>query len=138
MFEHDDAMSEACIVFYECRRLYGGKIKNNAHFMALFKCMMFSWFTDWAKYDSALRAAINQIEDPRSALVGPEGRVAVKLRDAGAELKSVLRIIFEAPKEVFEILRMDSTDFFTKAVELAGVPIDRAPTLEHELRTLLQ
>jgi len=139
----EDALAEASLVFYECRRLYGARATTGAHFMSLFKRMMVSWFTDWALYDSKQReiAELYEVLAKRNKAVYSEGGLAVLIRDGSTELQQVIGLILNAPQEVLVVLRKDVKDgldaFFTHAVEFCGLPKASAPALEEELRELL-
>jgi len=138
--DFEDALSEACLVYYECRRLYGSRVTTRAHFMALYKRMMHSWFTDWANYDTKVRNYHNNLTDAEE-ITEPEANLTALLNDASGELKTVLQVIINAPSEIAATLRDDAKRgvdrFFQHAAELAHVPPDHVPQLKTELYSLL-
>jgi|SRR5277367_1276421 len=141
----EDAVQEAAHCFYECRRLYGGKVENNKHFMALYKQVLFCWFTDWANWNTRVitaEAAYCATTNKLKQTVPSEASLLLTLREASKELTFVLGILFNCPKEFLSTLKLDSREhpavFWKNVVKYCGIEDSLAPILESELRTLLK
>lgn len=140
--DFEDAMSEAQVIFYECRKMYGAKVNSQAHFMALYKQMISCYFIDWAKFDSAERSVL-PTEDIEPS-ISSEATLSCLLREASSELKVVLKMVLDAPADVAETFRKEFNGsrkgvdrFFLKAVQACGLPDERASFLQEELMGLL-
>lgn len=134
-----DAMSEAAIAYYRCRRKYGAVVENPGHFMALYKTVLFTHFTDLANRstkDALKHEAYANSRQPR-VTIGFDGNIGAKLKGASVELKKVLGVIFQGPAEVVGIIGSDARNFFKNAILRGGANVDNAQALEYELRSLL-
>ena len=139
----EDALSEAVVVYYRCRRKYGASVENRAHFMALYKQVLFTHFTDLAnretKYGKIYGAGVDvsagwYLANPSMQTVGFEGELSVKLLKASPELKRVLAAIMHSAT-------LDEQNpprnYFKHVVVQCGIQEKRTPKLEKELRALL-
>jgi hypothetical protein len=140
--EMEDAVSEAKLVFYACRRLYGARVNSLSHFMSLYKRMLYTWFADWSNEDSNDRQMLERCE--KEPTCSPEASLTVLLSEASQELKQVLNIIISAPEDVAKVLRADLDGavggidkFFLRAAQFAGVRSEKTPALQNELLHLL-
>lgn len=135
----EDAVSEAKLVYYLCRQRYGAKVQNRKHFMALYKRMISTWFTDWSNWDTREKSLQTSYPQPESS--SQEGPLMILLNEASSELKNVVQLIINAPAEILSVLREESKQgadlFFSKAVELSGISREKVPALQQELERLL-
>lgn len=135
----EDAVSEAALVYYSCRQRYGDRVENRAHFMALFKRCILSRFTDLANTETKTLAKEKHCKKAPKVTTGFEGNLLVKLREASSELKDVLKIIFDAPGELAEVLQTDIADglsFLRNAIAKCGHK-EKSEVIESELKELL-
>ena len=107
----EDAMQEAHCVFLKCKAKY--QVEDGAHFTALYKTAWTRHFSDLSVADSDQRTHERQLEHktPREKYEALEsmgetdndGYLAVLLRQAPAEVKTVLNLFLSAPQEVLDI-----------------------------------
>jgi len=142
--DFDDAMSLACLCFYDCRKRYGNKVSNQAHFMSLYKRNLACWITECANYDTKFTDTLQQYQSTYKDEVAPEATLSAALGEASSELKLVLQMIIDAPAEVLSVFRGDLNGkkrgidlFFLRAVTTCGIPAGHAGKLQSELLNIL-
>ena len=131
----EDAVSEAKVCYYDCRRLYGDKVENQKHFMALYKRCMWSWFADWATYDYKVNKVEKEYMLTFDETTFSDGDLAVKLREASQELKQVLNLILNGPSEIVSVLKKEEK-FFERAADYCGLEKDQVEVLQQELLSI--
>jgi hypothetical protein len=137
----EDAIQEAAYCYYWTRNRYGARVQTPQHFMALFKRCLHSWFTDWANLNTREVSVCQTYKPEIMSTPQTEAHMKVLLNYASRELKSVLEIIFNSPREVLTVLKTDAREsadsFWKNAVKFSGMEEKAAPVLEAELRNLL-
>ncbi len=102
-YDLDECLSEAYLVFRRCCRHYEGKVVEPKHFMALFKLAWRNEFNDMSNRDTAVRAS--PLPDGFDAVgaLDNDGPLRVMLRQAPAEVKTVLTVLLNAPTELLDL-----------------------------------
>lgn len=108
----EDAMQEARLIFWRCRVRYPD-IQEDKHLMALFKTAWTHHFTDLAKKASAGRHVVcasdlelDEDQSPAWDLAGSpdnEGLLLLMIKQAPAEVQTVLSLFLSAPAELLEL-----------------------------------
>lgn len=101
--EFEDCKQEAYLIFRRVLRLYPHC--EPKHFMALFKVALLNDMNTWAKRDGVHRELLElhgeSITPPWEA--DGIGNLLIAIRQAPAEVKAVLNLIFNAPQELVDI-----------------------------------
>ena len=137
----DDAMQEAAIEFTLMKRDYGDKVNSPQQFMALYKRCLFSHINNISIKDSRNRQTLTKIE-AKEPTVRPDAELTVLLNEGSSELKEVLKIFFNAPNEVMEVLRKEVSSyspkqFWNHVLKYLGIAPARSKVLTEELTRLL-
>lgn len=104
----EDLMQEAHVVFLRCKRKYTNATEAK-HFMALFRTAWLNHFTDLANEDTKERVVYSStpedggIELDRVGELRNDGELAVRLRQAPAEVRLVLQLFLNAPQELVDL-----------------------------------
>lgn len=137
--DYEDCLQECYMQYLYCRQHYPNVTAN--HFNYMFMLAVHNVFDTAATRDSNLRDAMSRMPKPTESCES-DAQLAVTLSSASDELKSVLKIILEAPQEVMEVLRQEVTSshpkqLFKAAVRKAGFEVSKAAMLAKELQRLL-
>jgi DNA-directed RNA polymerase specialized sigma24 family protein len=108
----EDLMQEAQVVFLKCRARYPD-VETPQHFMALYKTSWSRHMVDLARKDTEDRVLVSASEqdspDGESFSYDPvgelshDGDLALLLHQAPSEIKAVLGLMLQAPKELLDI-----------------------------------
>lgn len=144
--DYEDCLAECAKHYVICCQRYGATVNSAQHFMYMYKQWVVPEFHTLAVRDGSIR----KLHDAMAPLPGdeidhfPEAQANLQLELDGAseELKSVLKILFNAPQEMLETLRKEAhschpKQFFKTAMEKAGVKVNKAANLMKELQRLL-
>ncbi len=110
--EYEDLMQEANLVFLKLKRKYPD-IETPQHFMALYKTAWTNQFTDFTYLDTKHRVVItdSDLGSEESSFVGAlpgdlshDGMLMTAIRQAPAEVQSVVSIFLNAPAELLELV----------------------------------
>lgn len=104
-YERDDILHEAVIVFCDCRDKYVNKVTEPAHFMALFKTSIHNRFLEIASESIAKKEfeVFNEEDEyTLDRVIDEESTIAIMLKQAPKEVKDVLSLALNAPKELLE------------------------------------
>lgn len=103
--ERDDFMQEAYCVFLKIKREY--KVRNAAHFMALYKSALRNKINDLAqacRYDVYVVSDVEEHEDGSVSVtlgeIENDGYLATLIRQAPQEVLMVLNLMLRAPQEI--------------------------------------
>lgn len=104
----EDVMQEAYCVFLRCKRKYP-HIEEPKHFMALFKTAWYHEFMDLANADTEQRVEQQPLENESGEILesigelNNDGMLAVMIRQAPAEVNTVLSLFLNAPQELLDL-----------------------------------
>lgn len=112
--DFDDAMQEARIVFLDCSRRYA-HVDNPAWFMSLYKRSLAGRLADLSTADTRYRSTSGALmcdvlaEDAEHDIeavgeLANEGELMTALRQAPAEVQTVLSFLLNAPSEILELV----------------------------------
>jgi hypothetical protein len=137
--EYEDCMQECYLQYVYCRQHYPNA--NPRQFNYMFMLAVHNVFDTCSMKESNQKRIYSQISTDETAIES-DAQLNVKLKGASSELKSVLKIFLESPKEVMDILRTEASSCHPKqawkvAVKLAGLQIEKAAGLAKELQKLL-
>jgi len=144
--DYDDCLAECAKHFVICCQRYGATVNSAQHFMYMYKQWVIPEFHTLATRDGSIRKLYEAMQPLPGDEVDetPESQVNLLLELDGAseELKSVLKIMFNAPQEMLEVLRQEASSvhpkqFFKSAMKTAGVKVTKAGSLIRELQKLL-
>lgn len=135
----DDCIAQCALWWVECNKFYEGKINSPAHMMFLYRLWITGQFHDLASRDTKRREVVQYRKEPTTT---SEGELSVKLGEASTELKQVLNIMFNAPQEIIETLRIDCQSYnpkqyFKKVISHLKINPAKTPELVKELQDLL-
>lgn len=126
--EYQDALQEAILVFLKLHAKYGA-VDTPQHFMALYKTSLHNHFTDLSRIDSRWRdLAVEAPEDSedgeslsdRIGEVENAGTLRILIRQAPAEIKTILALLIKAPTE-FSSMAISASGRI-RAAKLLGFP----------------
>jgi len=114
LHEFEDLYQEAYRIFLETFDRYIDRVENEKHFMQLYKMCLGSWWIDEAKRNSKYKNVMIQshtISDEQETdmitnLIGDldnEGYLDELIRTAPDDVKQVLSILLETPKDVMDL-----------------------------------
>jgi hypothetical protein len=140
--DFDDCMAQCALYYLECKKFYAGKINSPAHFNYMFKLWVIGQFHDLSKKDYKHRCTKIKLATKKETSIKSEAELMVTLNEASSELKEVLSIFFNAPKEVLETVRNEvkttnAGKFFRAIVQFCGIAPEKAEDLSQELKNLL-
>jgi hypothetical protein len=106
----EEVMQEAYECFLRCGKKFPKSPEYNTPqaFMALFKMAWRNQFTDLANYDTDDRRCLNtdareiQLDEPVGSLEN-DGFLAIMIREAPAEVRTVLSVFLNAPSELLDL-----------------------------------
>lgn len=143
--DQEDAMSECAVQWCECRKRYGAHVDNPAWFMHLYKMCVMSRFTDLANKNTRRIDVVTACDMGESQFDGlPDSQaleqldLSIKLQTVSSELKEVLTILFNAPREAFDGLFSPAANpqqVFAAIANKCG--ISKSNVLLDELREVL-
>lgn len=138
---YEDAMAECALLWCECRKRYGATVDNPAWFMRMYQLMVISRFNDLATKDRKIRLVEEQAW-LMNITVQPEVDVSLKLEGASTELKEVIGVFLNAPRELYDGMTESLVDFdaslphiFRVIANLKG--ISKSNVLKGELQQVL-
>ena len=113
--EYEDAVQEAYAIYLECVGRYSGRCDNAKWFMSLYKLVLSTRFTDFAKRDTRSRAIVYEAsrietEEPTrhdADGVGDldnAGYLNILIKEAPKEVREVLAIFLNAPSELLDLV----------------------------------
>jgi DNA-directed RNA polymerase specialized sigma24 family protein len=138
--EYEDCLQECALVFARCRNKYRGKVKDPAHFMALFQRAVRNQFHIRAVEDYRFRLSLEkqrslpaiQEEDPNASIVDI-------WESSSEELQRFLKTLADSPAELLELLLPDHRtreELERRWIRLCRIPGVKNP-LTKELLSLL-
>jgi hypothetical protein len=141
--DFDDCMAQCRLYFVEVQKFYEGKLNSPQHLMWAYRLWVTGQFHDLSKKDYKNRCTKMKLQRKGEISIKSEAEMVVILGEASSELKEVLRIFFNAPKEVMETISKDaktahSGKFFRHVVSFCGLAPERADDLAKELKDLLK
>ena len=137
----EDFMSEAALTYVEVRIRYGASVKNAAHFMYLYKRGLSNWVHDLSHKDNKIKIGLSKVS-PNEPTAQHTGDLEIALSRSSSELKEVLNIILNAPKEIMDVVQADignptAKQFWYSVVNYLGIKQEKSKELMQELNTLL-
>ncbi len=140
--DFNDCMGEAALVYTECRRRYGASAQNAKHFMALYKRCLVTWFNTLSSEDFKIRRSQELIPKVETQ-VQPQVDFEVALGEASSDLKAVIQLFTQAPKEVMDMLREEASSysprqFWNACMRFLGLSPEKSKAVSEELKTLLK
>lgn len=141
--DFDDCMAECACIYWECRLRYGATVNSNAHFMALYKLMVKSYFTDYSNYDTRYRDTLSLEGVIPSLVPGVElDKLLVhRTKNSSNEVKQVVNILLNGPVEVLETIGSDlvlAKNYLKRVLRLAGIDNNKRDQVQQELRSALE
>jgi len=136
----EDMMSECALQYVDCRKRYGSTVNHPKQFMYLFMRGVRMVINTLSTKDSKSRKVIQQISEKKLSCTHPQADVSAALSYASDELKEVLKVFLEAPKEILSTLGSEvdtPKQFFKKVVAYCKIDEKRSVELARELETLL-
>ena len=102
IMEMEDTRQEAYVVFLKVKKAYGSKIDNGAWFMSLYKRALSNRFNDLSDKNTAVSAEAMGAIVPDSKTLD-RSLLMTMIEEAPEEVKSVLSLFLEAPKELLDL-----------------------------------
>lgn len=139
--DYEDCLAKCALDYVICCQRYGATVNSAQHFMFMYTGWVIPEFHTLAVRDGAIRKLHENLPTTEEAVFS-DAELSVSLSGASDELKSVLKIIFNAPQEMMETLRQEASSchpkqFWKAAMRMAGVKVNRASILIKELQRLL-
>lgn len=131
----EDAMAECALIFTRCVRMYGHKINNPAHLMALFKQAVFNDWNTYAKRDGHIRACPPPDEDHRVDY--NPGPLFAAINEASSEAKQVLMALANAPAEFLSLLLGAESDVMLNCRLIRLLKLKPGTNVVGEIKQLL-
>jgi len=100
--EMEDARQEAYVVFLKVKKAYGSKVDNGAWFMSLYKRALANRFNDLSDKNTSVSAETLGVIAPDSKTFD-KGLLTTMIEEAPEEVKSVLSLFLDAPKELLDL-----------------------------------
>lgn len=140
----EDAVAECALVYVECRLRYGTKINSPAHFCALYKLCVSSWFNTLSTMDTHFKIANDaQLlhEEPIEEL-DELVDFRMKVETANSEIRDIVNIFCNTPAEFMEVLRNETSgmkprDFVSTILRHLGIERVRINPIMNDLRSFL-
>jgi hypothetical protein len=140
----EDAIAECALVYVECRLRYGTRVNSPAHFCALYKLCVSSWFNTLSTMDTRLRHANNAQILPEEPIEEPDEIIdfRMKMENTSSEIRDIVNIFCNTPTEFMEVLRNETSgtrprDFVYTVLRHLGIDKLRLDPIVNELRSLL-
>lgn len=139
--EYEDCLAECTYMFFICKERYGATVNSEKHFMYMYKLWVTMEWNKFAVKDGNIRKLHQSIPDVEPTIES-DANLAVTLSEASSELREVLKIMINAPQELMDVLRSETTSyslkqFFNKVVEHLGISKAKSTALVKELEQLL-
>lgn len=148
----EDAYAQCALYWVQCYEFYRETVHDDPLMMHMFKLWVTGQFNDLSNKETNYKKIIQDNEvvegvdlQPKSLPEKPvfhEAELHLKLEKASDELKQVLKIFLDAPKDVMDLLRTECQSacpksFFKKIVTYLKIDQAKAPQLAKELQDLL-
>lgn len=139
--DYDDCLAKCALDYVICCQRYGATCNSASQFMYCYKTWITAEFNTLSTNDSNERVGIGSLSTQEGSFEG-DAELSAKLSEASAELKTVLKIFFDAPGEIMETLRKDATSchpkqFFKSVLSICGISKSKSAALAKELQQLL-
>lgn len=141
----DDALQECAVVFARVVNSYASKVDSDKWLMALYKTALLNAWNTFAEKDRRIRVTRDpDLLDAANMTCSPvaenDGPLAMALRGASAELRTVLHMIADAPTELLALMFPDAVEGDNVRLNRVLCRICKIPSghdIVAELRTLL-
>lgn len=102
IMEIEDAKQESYVVFLKVKRAYGSKVDNGAWFMSLYKRALTNRFNDLSDKNTNLSVECFNVQ-MSDAKTLDSGILKIVMEEAPEEIKGVLSLFLDAPKELLDL-----------------------------------
>lgn len=138
-YDIEDFQAQCALWWVQCYNFYQDTVHDDALLMFMFKQWVSGQVHDLSRKDTKTRDVYKYQSEPTTV---NDATLTLKLDSASDELKQVLKIFIDAPKEIMEVLRQDCQSscpktFFRRVIKYLGLDEKKAPQLSKELQSLL-
>jgi hypothetical protein len=139
--DQEDCMAFCSLHYVICCQRYEATCKTPQQFMSRYKQWVEMEFNTLSSKESNNRKLMENLPKEETAIQS-DADLSIKLMDGSSELKTVMKLFFDAPQEIMQILREEASSchpkqFFKSMLKAAGIKPSRSAELAAELQRLL-